>query len=114
MELHVMNPERITMLQDLAGGGNDLIRELIESFTRLAETELDAFKDLSDPSMQKVLREKIHNLKGVSLNLGLEEFSSIISEFQKEIKNGDYSHFNEGVDRLRKAFGSVKEFYSKL
>ncbi len=112
--MDVIDTDKLAMLRDLSDGNDDLVREMLDSYIPMAEEQLLKMKVLDDSSDIDTLRNVIHNIKGATLNLGLQAMSIKIQEFQDRIKSGNYSDFVRQIDDMLESLQEIKNFRISL
>jgi CheY-like chemotaxis protein len=102
-----LNP---TMLQGLAEAlPKEQMRELVQSCLDKNEELVDALKDGLMRADANFLRERAHELKGMSANFGLTEMSAIGGLIEKFTKDGDVESARPEIFKLADAHRQSKE-----
>ena len=109
-------------LKEYSGGNNVLLKKLLEKFIEILPLRLEEITTLLNKDLQKVIEDKIHNLKGFSLIYVSENTGTLIKEFEQIVKNSSFAVaknnrieiFSNLKSEILKDFDELKEIYSKL
>lgn len=78
------------------GGDAEIYKELLGDFVQELPKRVETMKRYALERDQKALSLEVHNLKGVSANLGALELAEYVSKLDKESKEG-YTHLNQDL-----------------
>ena len=93
----------MNVLKKLASGIEfpvEAYRPLLRAFIDETEKDLRVIHENLPLKNEKVLSERMHNIKGASLNLGLEVVSSLLEELSIQNHSGRYEDLEETLNAL--------------
>ncbi len=106
MSGEILDPRRRQTIQELSGGDNALLLELLEKFLEVSRRELDEMRHSLEKN--EIMRRILHSLKGMAANLGLAEFFAVLEEIHEIARRGERIP-ERYVDRLEKCRIRVEE-----
>ena len=83
--------------------------ELLELFLDTTDLDLTNISSAIAISDKDLISRYVHNIKGASLNLGLEIITELMERISKLNKSGLYSDIEEIVSRLRTEISTLRK-----
>jgi HPt (histidine-containing phosphotransfer) domain-containing protein len=85
-----------------------------EYFLEMKSNIEESFDFLKKNDWQ-MLQRRIHNMKGISVTLRVDDIYSIANGLEKNLKRGEYLHVDKGIFRILELLNSaekdIKDFF---
>ena len=112
----------LTRLKEYSGGNIVLLKKLLQKFIEILPMRLEEITNLLEKDLQKVIEDKIHNLKGFSLIYVSENTGNLIKEFEQVVKNSSFqASKNNRIEifknlklEIEKDFNELNDIFSNL
>lgn len=103
-----MNVIDLSYLEDMTGGDNEVMIEMINLLIEETPKHLDNIKKAQDSENWTQLRSEAHKVKPMFLYVGLTELNEICKELEDNAKNkSDLESNSELITRLDTGFNDV-------
>ena len=86
---------------------------LLELFLDTTDLDLNDISSAIDTSAKNLISGSVHNIKGASLNLGLDKITELMEKISKLNKSGLYSDIEEIVSKTRLEISRLREILEK-
>lgn len=77
------------------------IRSLYQEYFKEMAKELKKMENLLYEKQWELLQRKAHNVKGVSINLGLKDIFEVSEKLDLQLKQNEYSHCKKELENIR-------------
>ena len=84
------------------------VNKIYEKFVENLKHLVDIINDSADDLKQEDLKRHFHSLKGVFLNVGLNDLADQASVIENELKSG--TNYNTIIDKKDQLFKSLSQF----
>jgi HPt (histidine-containing phosphotransfer) domain-containing protein len=106
----IMDPAKIEEFRGYSEGTDDFIKELFEQYYETSDNLIQQIQAAHDSGDQKKLLSDIHTLKGSTRNMGLLKLGEFIVNWEKQMKEGDFSGFDDKIQELKSLYQEVRDF----
>lgn len=113
-ENHVILPEKLEELQELSGGNNELLVDLLDKYlSNTPELIEQARTALKEGNTEKV-DYAVHTMKGSSLSLGLTPLGELLTEMNVRTKKGELDDMSGDIDKVEGYLKDVKTYFESI
>lgn len=106
----IMDPAKIEEFRGYSDGTDDFIKELFEQYYETSDNLIEQIQIAYDGDDHKKLLSDLHTLKGSTRNMGLLKLGEFIVNWEKQMKDGDFSGFDEKFQELKDLYEEVRKF----
>ncbi|MDX1587186.1 MAG: Hpt domain-containing protein [Balneolaceae bacterium] len=90
----------LAYLEEISGGDEELIIEMIEMFLDIVPDTLSNMENLHEQKEWEDLRAQAHKLKPNMAYMGIDTGRELLQEIEKHAENGDSSEIDNKLERL--------------
>ena len=106
--LPILDTAQIEMLREM---GDDLVTEILESFTEEVEPRLNTLEQRCAQRDEKQLKDDIHFVAGSAANLGLLRLAELCRNIEEQIKNQTLNTWDKIPQTVRDEYTTALEAF---